>query len=77
MVNGVKEKFKIPEGTQTDTKFRIKGKGFKSANSSTYGDFIFNVIVKVPRHLSKETKGERLSSWLTDKGGSPNKRLTP
>ena len=33
MVDGTKEKCKIPEGTQTDTKFRIKGKGFKNPNS--------------------------------------------
>ena len=30
MVDGSIEKCKIPEGTQTDTKFRIKGKGFKN-----------------------------------------------
>lgn len=32
MVDGTKEKFKIPEGTQTGTKFRIKQKGFTSIN---------------------------------------------
>jgi len=32
MVDGKKEKFKIPEGTQTGTKFRIKQKGFTSIN---------------------------------------------
>ena len=56
MVDGKKEKFRIPEGTQTDTKFRIKGKGFKNGNSSAYGDFIFNVIVKTPRRLTKEQR---------------------
>lgn len=56
MVGGKIEKFKIPEGTQTDTKFRIRGKGFRNGNSTTYGDFIFTVIVKTPKRLSKEQR---------------------
>ena len=56
MVNGKKERFKIPEGTQTDSKFRIKGKGFRNGTSTTYGDFIFNVIVKTPKRLTKEQR---------------------
>ena len=50
------EKCKIPEGTQTDTKFRIKGKGFKNPNSNIAGDFIFTVIVKTPKKLTKEQR---------------------
>ena len=56
MVNGTKEKYKIPEGTQTGTVFTIKGKGFKNINSSTNGDFIFTVNVQVPKKLSKEQR---------------------
>lgn len=56
MVDGKKERFRIPEGTQTDTKFRIRGKGFKNGNTSSYGDFIFNVIVKTPKRLTKEQR---------------------
>lgn len=56
MVNGTKEKYKIPEGTQTGTTFTIKGKGFKNINSSTNGDFIFTVNVQVPKRLSKEQR---------------------
>ena len=68
MVNGKIEKFKIPEGTQTDTKFRIRGKGFKNGNSSTYGDFIFNVIVKTPTRLTKEQRAllEKLAITMTE-----------
>ena len=36
MVNGKVERFKIPEGTQTDTKFRIRGKGFKKKGKDTW-----------------------------------------
>ena len=56
MVDGTKEKFKIPEGTQTGTKFTIKNKGFKSVNANWRGDFIFTVIVQVPKRLTKEQR---------------------
>ena len=56
MVDGTKEKYKIPDGTQTGTKFIIKNKGFKSINSSSVGDFIFTVTVQTPKKLSKEQR---------------------
>ena len=56
MVNGSKEKYKIPEATQTGTKFVIKNKGFKYVNGSSSGDFIFTVIVQTPKKLTKEQR---------------------
>ena len=56
MVDGSKEKYKIPEATQTGTKFTIRGKGFKSPNSSYQGNFIFKVIVQTPKKLTKEQR---------------------
>ena len=56
MVDGSKEMYKIPEGTQTGTKVSIKNKGFKSINSSSVGDFVFTVIVQTPKRLSKEQR---------------------
>ena len=56
MVDGTKEKFKIPEGTQTGTKFRIKQKGFSSINRNYRGDFIFTIVVQTPKRLSKEQR---------------------
>ena len=56
LVDGTKEKYKIPEGTQTGTKFRIRGKGFKNVNRNYEGDFIFTVIVQTPKKLSKEQR---------------------
>ena len=56
MVDGSKEIYRIPEGTQTGTKFTIRNKGFKSINSTSVGDFVFNVIVQVPKRLSKEQR---------------------
>ena len=56
MVDGTKEKFKIPEGTQTGTRFTIKNKGFKSINGNWRGDFVFTVIVQVPKKLTSEQR---------------------
>lgn len=56
MVDGSKEIYKIPEGTQTGTKFAIKNKGFKSVSGNYQGDFIFTVQVQVPKRLSKEQR---------------------
>ena len=56
MVDGSKEKYKIPEGTQTGTKFNIRNKGFKSINSNSSGDFIFTVTVQTPKRLTKEQR---------------------
>ena len=56
MVDGSKERYKIPEGTQTGTKFVIRGKGFKSVSSNSVGDFVFTVNVQTPKKLSKEQR---------------------
>lgn len=56
MVDGSKEIFRIPDGTQTGTKFTIKNKGFKPINSSNVGDFVFTVTVQTPKRLSKEQR---------------------
>lgn len=56
MVDGSKEVYKIPEGTQTGTKFVIRNKGFTSVNGNYQGDFVFTVQVQVPKHLSKEQR---------------------
>ena len=56
MVDGSKEKYKIPEGTQTGTKFTIRNRGFKGVNSSVQGDYIFTVVVQTPKKLTKEQR---------------------
>lgn len=68
MVDGTKEKFKIPEGTQTGTKFRIKQKGFTSINGRYKGDFIFTVVVQTPKRLTKEQRDllEKLAMTMSE-----------
>lgn len=56
MVDGSQEKYKIPEGTQTGTRFTIKNKGFKSVNGNWRGDFVFTVTVQVPKKLTHEQR---------------------
>ncbi|MDR0919663.1 MAG: molecular chaperone DnaJ [Oscillospiraceae bacterium] len=46
----------IPEGTQTGTIFRLKGKGIKKIGRSDYGDQYVTVTVEIPRNLSKTQK---------------------
>lgn len=50
-------KYTIPEGTQTGTSFRIKGKGISSVNNPNIkGDLIFTVNIEVPKNLSAKEK---------------------
>jgi len=46
--------FKIPKGTQTGRKFRIKGKGIKAMNSTVKGDLIYEVVINTPTSLTQE-----------------------
>ena len=56
MVDGTKEIYRMPDGTQTGTQFTIRAKGFKSLNSTAQGNFIFRVVVQTPRKLTKEQR---------------------
>ncbi len=48
--------YTIPEGTQSGTAFRIRGKGIKNLRSGVRADQIINVIVEVPKNLTNEQK---------------------
>ncbi|MBM3201780.1 MAG: molecular chaperone DnaJ [Chlamydiae bacterium] len=50
------EKIVIPEGTQTDKVFRIKGRGIPNVHSHTNGDLLVKVHVETPVNLSNEQK---------------------
>ena len=56
MVDGTKEKYFIPDGTATNTRFSIKNKGFKSLSGNWRGDFVFTVVVQVPKRLTAEQR---------------------
>jgi len=51
-----KVKYTIPEGTQSGTTFRLKGKGVPYLNSSGRGDHFVTAVVQIPKNLTKEQK---------------------
>ena len=51
-----KVKYTIPEGTQTGTTFRLRGKGIPYLNGSSRGDQYVTVNIETPKNLTKEQK---------------------
>ena len=47
---------KIPELTQSNTVFKLRGKGIKYLNREIYGDLIVTVVAETPKNLSKSDK---------------------
>ena len=51
-------KYDIPEGTQTGTVFRLRGKGIPYVGYKNRGDQYVTVVVETPTHLTKEQKDQ-------------------
>ena len=51
-----KVRYMVPEGTQTGTTFRLKGKGIPYVGYKNRGDQFVKVVVETPTHLTKEQK---------------------
>ena len=51
-----KVKYDIPEGTQTGTTFRLRGKGIPNVNGRGRGDQYVTVHIETPRSLTREQK---------------------
>ena len=51
-----KVKYDIPEGTQTGTTFRLRGKGIPNMNGHGRGDQYVTVNIETPRNLTREQK---------------------
>ena len=49
-------KLTIPEGTQPDTVFRLRGKGVQRLRREGRGDELVSVVIEVPRNLTKAQK---------------------
>jgi molecular chaperone DnaJ len=62
-------KLTIPEGTQTGTTFRLRGKGVPYLNGSSRGDQYVTVVVETPKSLNKEQK-DLLLKFAEAGGGS-------
>ncbi|MFZ7121047.1 MAG: molecular chaperone DnaJ [Eubacteriaceae bacterium] len=61
-------KFPIPEGTQSNQSFRLKGKGVVNPNGYGRGDMYIKVKVEVPLNLNEEQK-EILRKFADVTGG--------
>lgn len=65
-----KVKLKIPEGTQSGTFFRIRGKGFPSLSGYGQGDMHVKAIVVTPNKLNEKQK-KLLRDFATESGQNP------
>lgn len=65
----------IPEGTQSGKIFRIKAKGFPNVHGKGKGDFLVQVLVETPTHLTSKQK-EMLQEFAKTEGidNHPNKK---
>ena len=63
-IHGVVE-YELPEGTQPNTRFRLRGKGIPVLNGRGNGDEYVTVTVEIPKNLSSEQK-ELLRKFDTD-----------
>ena len=64
-----KVKYTLPEGTQSGTTFRLKGKGIPSINGRGRGDQYVTVYIETPKNLNKEQK-EALKKFAEAMGES-------
>ena len=51
-----KEKYSIPEGTQTGTTFTLRGRGIARVNSTYRGNLYITVKVDVPKNMNSKQK---------------------
>ncbi len=70
-----KVRYKIPEGTQTGTTFRFKGKGVPYVGYKNRGDQLVTVLVEVPTKLTREQK-ELLQKFDEAGGGESSRNLS-
>ena len=73
-------KYRIPEGTQTGTTFRLKGKGIPYLEGNGRGDQYVTVHIETPKGLNAQQKellrqfGESLGEKSSEKGSPFRKK---
>jgi molecular chaperone DnaJ len=72
------EAYKVPEGTQSGTTFRLRGKGMPDVSGRGRGDLYFAVQAVTPKKLSKDQKSllEQLAKALPKEKFEPRVRET-
>lgn len=75
-IDGTHAKVKVPAGTQTGHRFRIRGKGMPQLNTGFVGDLSIEVAVETPVRLSAKQKkllqefaGESDEKWSPEAHG--------
>ncbi|MDR0952281.1 MAG: molecular chaperone DnaJ [Oscillospiraceae bacterium] len=68
-----KVKLTVPEGTQTGTVFRLRGKGFPSLRGGRPGDELVTVNIQTPKNLSEE-QNDLLRRFADASGEKPPER---
>ncbi|MFC5991707.1 molecular chaperone DnaJ [Limoniibacter endophyticus] len=66
-LDGTQTRVRVPEGTQNDRQFRLKGKGMPILRQTQLGDLYIQVEIETPQNLSKRQRElleefEKLSS---------------
>ena len=64
-------KYQVPAGTQSNTLFRLKGKGVPFVNGNGRGDQYVKVIVDIPKNLNEKQK-EALKAFMEACGEDVN-----
>ncbi len=70
-----KVKYTVPEGTQTGTVFRLRGKGVPNLHASGRGDQFVRVNVEIPKDLTAEQKDllRKFADSVGDRGFKEHK----
>jgi len=67
---------KIPEGTQSGTQFKLRGKGIKSVRGGPIGDLMCRVVIETPVKLSGKQKS-LLQEFEQTLKGKENSKHSP
>ena len=70
-------KYTIPDGTQSGTSFRLRGKGIRNVRTGVRGDQVINVVVEVPKNLTSEQRNalEKFGEATNDKNYKQQKNF--
>jgi len=68
VIDGTREKVKIPAGTQTGAQFRLRGKGFSVLRSTARGDMVVQAKVETPHNLTRRQR-ELLEEFESEASG--------
>ncbi len=69
-IDGGRAKVKVPDGTQTGQRFRLRGKGMPVLRSEARGDMYIELAVETPVNLTKRQK--ELLKEFRDEGKGKN-----